>query len=64
MLLLKRELREIHEDCMRKGVIADYELGLFEEIYEVYHGLGGNGTGTVWKNDLEKLERRIEDGND
>lgn len=58
MLLMRRELRDLHTTYMEKGYISDEELGSFEEIYEVYHGLGGNGVGTVWKTDLERLERR------
>lgn len=58
MLLLRRELREFHQKHMANRCISDDELGTFEEMYEVYHNLGGNGVGTVWKNDLEKLERR------
>lgn len=63
MMLLRRELREFHERYMAVGKISDDELGTFEEMYEVYHNLGGNGVGTVWKNDLEKLERRRDNGN-
>lgn len=58
MLLMRRELRELHEKHVSEGFITSEQLGEFEEIYEVYHSLGGNGTGTVWKNDVEKLERR------
>lgn len=64
MLLLRGELREFHKRCMDEGCISDDDLGSFEEMYEVYHSLGGNGVGTVWKNDLEKLERRISNGTD
>lgn len=62
MLLLRRELREFHKQYMDSGKISDTELGTFEEMYDVYHNLGGNGVGTVWKNDLEKLERRTGNG--
>ncbi len=57
MLLMRRELRELHDKHMEDGYISSDDLGEFEEIYEVYHGLGGNGVGTVWKNDVERLER-------
>lgn len=63
MLLLRGELREFHRRFMSKGYISDDDLGSFEEMYEVYHNLGGNGIGTVWKNDLEKLERKREHEN-
>lgn len=58
MILMRRELRLLHEKWMEKGYVTDTALGEFEEIYEIYHSLGGNGTGTVWKTDLENLERR------
>lgn len=58
MLLMRRELRLLHEKWIAKGYVTDIALGEFEEIYEVYHELNGNGVGTVWKNDMEKLERR------
>lgn len=62
MLLLRCQLRNLHDRFMNKGNISDEDLGSFEEMYEVYHGLGGNGIGTVWKNDLEKLERSRDNG--
>lgn len=57
MILMRRELRELHDKYMAEGEISPYSLGEFEEIYQIYHDLGGNGTGTVWKNDVEGLER-------
>lgn len=58
MVLMRRELRELHDQHMEAGKISPEALGDFNEIYEIYHELGGNGIGTVWKNDVEKLERR------
>lgn len=57
MILMRRELRMLHDHHMSNGKISTEDLGEFEEIYEIYHNLGGNGIGTVWKNDVEKLER-------
>lgn len=57
-VLMKKELRDIHDTCMRQGFITAEQLGEFEEIYKIYHEAGGNGTATVWKTDLEHLERR------
>lgn len=62
MLLLREQLRYSHERFIHRGNISGEDLGEFEEMYEVYHALGGNGVGTVWKNDLEKLERSNENG--
>lgn len=58
MFLMKGQMRMRYEKFMADGYIDDADLGTFEEMYEVYHNLGGNGTGTIWKNDLERLERR------
>lgn len=56
-VLMKRELRQIHSEYMQKGEIPSHVLGDFDEIYEVYHSAGGNGEGTIWKDDLHKLRR-------
>lgn len=57
-VLMRRELRELHDVHMAKGEIDTESLGEFEEIYEIYHQLGGNGIGTLWKEDVERLVRK------
>lgn len=56
--LMKKELKDIHAKAMSERKISAYELGVFSEIYSIYHEMGGNGTGTVWKNDVERLPRK------
>lgn len=57
-LLLRVMMEDKHEKYMSQHYINSDDLAGFREMYEVYHSLGGNGRGTVWMNDLEKLERR------
>ena len=46
IILLKRELKEQYQNLTSKQAITIEELEEFDEVYEVYHALGGNGTGT------------------
>lgn len=57
-ILLRVMMEDKHERFMNQHFIKSDELAEFREMYEVYHNLGGNGRGTVWMDDLEKLERR------
>ena len=56
-LLLRRELRELHDIYMNAGVVTSDQLGEYNELFEVYKAHGGNGTGTVWHADVNKLQR-------
>lgn len=56
-ILMRSQLRDLHEKYIKRGKITAAELAEFEEIYEIYHELHGNGQGTIWKEDIEKLER-------
>lgn len=57
-LVLRVMMEDKHEKFMSQHFINSDELAEFREMYDVYHALGGNGRGSVWKDDLEKLERR------
>lgn len=46
-VLLKVQLKKIHHDATFRGYLTYEEQALGEEIYSAYHGLGGNGQGTV-----------------
>lgn len=46
IILLRRELREQYQTLTSKQSITIEELEEFDEVYEIYHELGGNGTGT------------------
>ena len=56
-LLLKSQMKEDHDKYIKRGSITSDELADFKEMYEVYHALKGNGQGTIWMEDVEKLER-------
>lgn len=43
MLLLRVQLIEYHEKYMAQGCIPSYAYENFEEMYEAYRELGGNG---------------------
>lgn len=46
-VLLKVQLKKIHQDSTGRGYVTYEEQSLAEEIYLAYHGLGGNGQGTA-----------------
>lgn len=56
MLMMRRELREIYEVLKDKEKLTLDEYGEFEEIYQTYHALGGNGKGTKMYDDLKRKE--------
>lgn len=57
-ILMRRELRELHDTCMKQGFATAEQLGEFKEIHAIYAEYHGNGTGDVWLSDMEHLERR------
>lgn len=55
MLLLRVQLIEYHDKYMKLGEIPSYAYENFEEMYEAYHKLGGNGMITKMKEEIERL---------
>lgn len=55
--LLKIELRRIHERGQEEHKLSYADESSAEEIYAVYHALGGNGQGTTMINDIRKLPK-------
>ena len=55
MLLLRVQLIEHHDKYMKLGEIPSYAYENFEEMYEAYHKLGGNGMITKMKEEIEEL---------
>lgn len=55
MLLLRVQLIEYHDKYMKLGEIPFYAYQNFQEMYEAYHELGGNGMVTKMKNEIEEL---------
>lgn len=66
MLLLRVQLIEYHDRYMAKGEIPSYAYENFNEMYETYHKLGGNGMVTKMHEEIEelhltkKIERKVE----
>ena len=55
MLLLRVQLIEYHDKYMRLGEIPSYAYENFDEMYDAYHKLGGNGMVTKMKQEIEEL---------
>ncbi len=55
MLLLKVQLIEYHDKYMKQGYISSYAYKNFEEMYEAYHELGGNGMITKMHDEIQEL---------
>ena len=55
MLLLRVQLIEYHDKYMKLGEIPSYAYQNFQEMYDAYHQLGGNGMVTNMKNEIEVL---------
>ena len=55
MFLLRVQLIEYHSKYTQLGNIPSYAYQNFCEMYEAYHELGGNGTVTKMKQEIEEL---------
>lgn len=55
MLLLRVQLIEYHDKYMELGEIPSYAYENFEEMYEAYHLLGGNGMITKMHQEIQEL---------
>ena len=60
MLLLRVTLIEYHDKYMALGKIPSYAYENFDDMYESYHELGGNGMVTHMYEDIKKLEIKKE----
>jgi hypothetical protein len=55
MLLLRVHLIEYHDKYMEMGKIPSYAYQNFEEMYQAYHDLGGNGMITKMYSEIQEL---------
>lgn len=62
MVLLKVKLFEYHDKYMELGFIPSYAYENFCDMYESYHELGGNGTGTKMYEEIKQLHLRNNKG--
>lgn len=54
-VLLRKELRELYNEANSRGFVTTDELEEYTKLYEAYHSLGGNGTGTILYNAFSRL---------
>lgn len=62
MLLLRVQLIEYHDKYIKLGEIPSYAYQNFQEMYDAYHQLGGNGMVTKMKNEIEELHLKQKEG--
>lgn len=55
MLLLRVQLIEYHDKYTKRGSVPSYVYENFDEMYNAYHDLGGNGMVTQMKKEMEEL---------
>lgn len=58
MLLLRVQLMEYHDKYVELGYITSHAYQNFNEMYNAYHDLGGNGMITKMKQEVDKLDIR------
>ena len=56
MLMLRAKLIEYHKDWTGRGYVTKHGLENFLEMYDAYHGLGGNGMVTHLLEEVEGLQ--------
>lgn len=64
MLLLRVHLIEYHDKYTNLGEIPSYAYQNFNEMYEAYHALGGNGMVTKMKKEIDELHLKKKERND
>lgn len=57
--LLHNDLWGLYRECGKKGYTDVDDLRNLEYVYDPYHALGGNGTGTELYNRVRKLPDKI-----
>lgn len=60
MLILRYMLRRYHAEYKHKGYVTQAQYNEFEEMYEAYHELGGNGSVTHMWEEIKRLEIRTD----
>ena len=58
MLQLRYMLQRYHTEYMLQEFVTTEQYRNFEEIYNVYHSLKGNGAATKWFDAIKELEIR------
>lgn len=55
-LILFYMLQRLHAEYKYQGFVTYTQRSNFREMYEAYHGLGGNGYGTKMWQEIQELE--------
>lgn len=55
-LLLRSVLKEYYNTYKQDGKISSDDFTEYEEMYNAYHNLGGNGTATKWFDKIKELD--------
>lgn len=50
-----------HELYTKQGSIPAIRYAEFCELYEAYHGLGGNGTGDKMKHEVDNVKHGVDE---
>ena len=58
MLLLRVQIIGYHDKYIREGKIPSYAYENFDEMYQAYHELGGNGMITKMYEEVQELHLR------
>lgn len=61
MLLLRVKLIEYHDTYMKRGSIPTYAYQNFDEMYDAYRALGGNGMVTKMYEEIHELHFKRKD---
>lgn len=57
-ILLRRELTQLYDQYKEEEFLTVDEVDEFDEIYDTYASLGGNGKGTMMHDKVHKMEIR------
>lgn len=55
-LLLRSVLKEYYNEYKDRGKLSSEDFAEYEEMYNAYHNLGGNGTATKWFDKIKQLD--------
>ncbi len=56
--MMRQLIRQAHKEFTAEGAIDEDQLQHIQQVYQVYHALGGNGTADRWINELRDLKRK------
>lgn len=58
IILMRTHLRELYKLYTSDEFITPDEFAEFQELYDLYHEMGGNGTATKMMDEIKKLKMR------